>query len=122
MCDVLVAKKSSVFWWEGRRIRVRKGLTTVRRGHPILVGRESLFGPMKVDYDAPPAAAPAASAPASAPVPSAAVETAQVGVPEVRRPSQASPKASWVAWAVAAGHATVDEAEAMTKAELVALA
>lgn len=49
--DVFVANTSAVFDYEGRRIILRKGVTTVRSGHPILKGRERLFDPIRVDFD-----------------------------------------------------------------------
>lgn len=40
------------------------------------------------------------------------------GAPVTERPAQSAPKGAWVGWAVAQG-AAVDDAEAMTKADLV---
>lgn len=36
---------------DGTPIHVRSGVTRVREGHPLLVGREELFEPMTVDYE-----------------------------------------------------------------------
>lgn len=50
---VLVALDSAFFTHEGQPVTVTRGVTTVREGHPILKGRENLFGPLKVDYELP---------------------------------------------------------------------
>ena len=36
---------------EGRQVLLRQGRTLVRAGHPITIGREHLFEPVRVDYD-----------------------------------------------------------------------
>lgn len=36
---------------EGRQVLLRQGRTLVRVGHPITVGREQLFEPVRVDYE-----------------------------------------------------------------------
>ena len=63
---VLVASQSFVLWDAGRMVRFRRNRTTIREGHPLLVGNEQRFRPQKVDFDvamAPrPTAAPVAAA------------------------------------------------------------
>lgn len=50
--EILVAKTSAVFVTaDGQRVRVTKGRTTIRRGHPYLRGREHLFQPFKLTFD-----------------------------------------------------------------------
>lgn len=49
--DIYVANRTAVFQHDGRRVRITKGQTTVRRGHPIMEGREQLFDPFTVEYD-----------------------------------------------------------------------
>ncbi|GGM55542.1 hypothetical protein GCM10012275_28310 [Longimycelium tulufanense] len=55
MSDVLVAKVSGAFQYEGKSVVIHAGVTTVRAGHPMLKGREYLFQPLRVhhDYDVP---------------------------------------------------------------------
>ena len=51
--EILVAKDSFAAHVDGETLVVRKGVTRVRKGHPLLKGREELFEPIdrKVDYD-----------------------------------------------------------------------
>lgn len=49
--DVLVPKSNGLIHYEGRRVVLRAGVTTVRAGHPILSGREHLFEPLTVMFD-----------------------------------------------------------------------
>lgn len=49
--QIYVAKKSAILRYEGRRIVVKKDVTTVRSGHPIMDGHEDLFRPLAVVYD-----------------------------------------------------------------------
>ncbi|WP_119728343.1 hypothetical protein [Thermomonospora amylolytica] len=49
--DILVAKKTATFDYNGERIVVHAGITRVRAGHPMLEGREDLFEPIDVHYD-----------------------------------------------------------------------
>lgn len=57
--DILVANTNAVIQFAGRRVVLRRGVTHVRVGHPILRGREQLFDPIKVDFDVePPTPAP----------------------------------------------------------------
>lgn len=49
--DILVAKRSAFFTYEGQRVMVKAGRTHVRAGHPILAGREDMFAPVEVDFD-----------------------------------------------------------------------
>ena len=63
--DIFVAVESVLTQVDGENVYITAG-QTARAGHPILVGREALFEPFKVDYelDAP--------APEQAPEPTAA--------------------------------------------------
>ena len=49
--NILVARETAVFVFEGARVVIHEGLTRVRAGHPILEGREHLFRPIDVHYD-----------------------------------------------------------------------
>lgn len=51
MSNVYVAKKTAVLQVDGKRVTIRRGLTRVREGHPLLDGREDLFEPLTVHYD-----------------------------------------------------------------------
>jgi hypothetical protein len=50
---VLVALQGAFFTYEGQPVVLVQGQTTAREGHPILKGRENLFGPLKVNFDLP---------------------------------------------------------------------
>lgn len=50
---ILVAKSSAQLLFDGSRVNIRKGVTTVREGHPLLRGREHMFEPITVTYDVP---------------------------------------------------------------------
>ena len=62
--------------------------------------------------------APAESKPEAEPKDEAEAEPEEEAEVEPQRPAQAEPKAAWVDWAVSQG-ADADEAEALTKAELI---
>ena len=49
--DILVAKESFTVDIDGVPTVFRGGETRVRRGHPVLEGREELFEPLRVHYD-----------------------------------------------------------------------
>lgn len=49
--DILVALRSEMFDFDGRRVLVSAGRTTVRAGHPLLTGHGDLFGPLVPDYE-----------------------------------------------------------------------
>lgn len=49
--DILVANTTCMINHEGRQIMLRRGVTTVRAGHPITEGREQLFDPITVHFD-----------------------------------------------------------------------
>lgn len=61
---ILIALDSAFFTHEGQPVTITRGKTTVREGHPILKGRENLFGPITVDFELPaaPAKTPAKTA------------------------------------------------------------
>jgi hypothetical protein len=46
-----VAKESFVTSWDGEDRQFLAGITRVRVGHPILVGREQLFEPLRAHYE-----------------------------------------------------------------------
>ncbi len=48
--DIYVAVESVLTEVDGENVYITAG-QTARAGHPILVGREALFEPFKVDYD-----------------------------------------------------------------------
>ncbi len=48
--DIFVAVESVLTQVDGENVYITAG-QTARAGHPILVGREALFEPFKVDYD-----------------------------------------------------------------------
>jgi len=53
--DVFVAKESATFDYQGQPVFLTAGVTTVRRGHPILRSHAHLFEPLRIHYDyAPP--------------------------------------------------------------------
>lgn len=62
---ILVAKTGAMFDYEGQKVFLVAGRTTVREGHPVLKGREHLFRPLKVDFEMedPPQKQPAARKP-----------------------------------------------------------
>ena len=49
--DILVAKESAILEYNGAPVVIRKGVTRVRAGHPMLRGHEHLFEPLDVHYD-----------------------------------------------------------------------
>jgi len=49
--EMLVARESFAFRYEGSDHHFIGGQTRVRAGHPILKGREHLFEPIKADYE-----------------------------------------------------------------------
>lgn len=50
--DIFVAKTSAMFRdSDGNMVRIRRGKTTARQGHPILRGREHMFEPLTVTFD-----------------------------------------------------------------------
>lgn len=53
---ILVARESVMFDFEGRRVFIREGTTTVRAGHPVLKGHEGLFIPLVPTFELPDAA------------------------------------------------------------------
>lgn len=50
---ILVALTSATFDYDGQPVWILQDRTTVREGHPMLAGREHLFGPLRVDHDLP---------------------------------------------------------------------
>lgn len=48
---IMVAKESFVTRYEGVDLTFLAGQTRVEEGHPILVGREHLFEPIKAHYE-----------------------------------------------------------------------
>lgn len=48
---ILVATKNVLTDFDGRRVILRRGVTTVREGHPLLKGRESLFEPLVPEFE-----------------------------------------------------------------------
>jgi hypothetical protein len=56
--EILVAKSAAQIHYEGQRIVLCAGRTTVRAGHPLLEQYGDLFEPLKVDYDTAAAAGP----------------------------------------------------------------
>lgn len=56
---VLVATASAMFDYEGQRVILAEGVTTVREGHPILEGRERLFKPLVPTFEVQEPAKPA---------------------------------------------------------------
>lgn len=49
--DVYIATKTAIIYIDGRRTTVRKGLTRVRAGHPVLSDHPELFKPIDVHFD-----------------------------------------------------------------------
>lgn len=84
--QILVAKTSAAFSFDGKSVILSAGRTTVREGHPILEGREALFEPMKVDFeldseapdDPPPVETPPTSDPVEPPADQRPVTAAEV--------------------------------------------
>lgn len=72
---ILVAKVNALLFHGDRRLTIRKGVTTIREGHPLLAGREHLFEPWSItlDYDPneAPESAPGADEPQAAGQPDA---------------------------------------------------
>lgn len=51
--EIFVANRTALIKFEGREIMLRRGVTRVRAGHPLLKGRESLFDAVGVDFEWP---------------------------------------------------------------------
>lgn len=51
--EILVAQTSAVVTVDGVRHQIKRGTTLARVGHPILRGREHMFGPLNVTFDVP---------------------------------------------------------------------
>lgn len=120
MPGILVANVTTMFRHEGRKLMLRRGVTLVHADDPVVKGRESMFRPLEVSYlgGAPvetATAAPGEKRATPTPTPDPEPEA------ESNQPSQSDPKAAWVKWAVDSGRATENEAEAMTKAQLIDL-
>lgn len=49
--DILVANTTCMIEHDGRQVMLRRGITTVRSGHPITEGHEQLFDPITVHFD-----------------------------------------------------------------------
>lgn len=49
--QIYVATDNGTVNLDGQNIQIRKGVTRVRAGHPLLAGREHLFEPLHVHYD-----------------------------------------------------------------------
>jgi len=49
--QIMVAKESFFTRWDGEDRQFIAGMTRVRAGHPILVGREHLFEPIGAHYE-----------------------------------------------------------------------
>ena len=50
--DILIAQETGfIYYGDGERALVRKGITRVRVGHPMIAGNESMFKPVDVHYD-----------------------------------------------------------------------
>jgi hypothetical protein len=68
---IYIAKTTALFEYEGKRVIVKKGKTTIREGHPLLAEFHSLFEPLHIDYEVAerlPEPAPVPSPPAPRPV------------------------------------------------------
>lgn len=50
---ILTPRQSALFTFQGRRVNWIRGRTTIEEGHPILVGREHMVEPLKIDFPAP---------------------------------------------------------------------
>lgn len=48
---ILVATTTAQVTIDGQEVLIVAGKTTVREGHPVLAGRESLFEPLRPVYD-----------------------------------------------------------------------
>lgn len=57
--DILVARQSAVIYHEGQQLGIRRGITTIRAGHPLLATHGHLFEPLVVTLDHTPKQAPA---------------------------------------------------------------
>lgn len=51
MAKIMVAAKSAIFEFEGKRVTVRKGVHTAREGHPIVKAHPELWEPQALTYD-----------------------------------------------------------------------
>jgi hypothetical protein len=51
MAKILVAAKSAVFDFDGKRVTVWKGVHTAREGHPIVKAHPELWEPQALTYD-----------------------------------------------------------------------
>lgn len=49
--DILVANETGMIIVDGERYMIHKGVTRVRKGHPMIKGNEALFKPIDVHYD-----------------------------------------------------------------------
>lgn len=49
--NILVARETAMFVYEGERVYIHEGVTRVREGHPMLEGREHLFKPIDVHWE-----------------------------------------------------------------------
>lgn len=49
--DILVACRSAVIYHQGRQLGIRRGVTTIRAGHPLLATHADLFEPLTVTLD-----------------------------------------------------------------------
>jgi hypothetical protein len=51
MAKIMVAAKSAIFEFEGKRVTVRKGVHTAREGHPIVKAHPELWTAQTLTYD-----------------------------------------------------------------------
>jgi len=51
MSGIFVPRDSFAVEIDGVRYVLHKGVTRVRQGHPVMVGREDLFEPLTVDLE-----------------------------------------------------------------------
>lgn len=51
--EIFVANRTALIRHDGREIMLRRGITRVRAGHPLLKGREALFDAVSVDFEWP---------------------------------------------------------------------
>lgn len=51
MAKILVAAKSAVFDFDGKRVTIRKGVHTAREGHPIVKAHPELWTAQTLTYD-----------------------------------------------------------------------
>ena len=78
--DILVACRSAVIYHQGRQLGIRRGVTTIRAGHPLLDTHADLFEPLTVTLDH-----LRAIAPASQPEPEAPKESSAPAAKQSRR-------------------------------------